>query len=124
MESVASPEDPASPAPAGLPHGRLGAGSAALFGAAAAAPIATVVTLIPPALAAGAGPLVAVAVAAVAVVLFLFGTPYAAMIRRRPSAGATYPQIARGLGRPAALTAAWLALAGYHAIQFGLYAVL
>ncbi len=61
--------------------------------------------------------------AAVAVVLLIFGTSYAAMIRRRPAAGAAYPQIARGLGRPAALTGAWLALAGYHAIQFGLYAL-
>ncbi|WP_198170906.1 APC family permease [Actinoplanes awajinensis] len=117
-------DEPAHPAPAGLAHGRLGAGSAALFGVAAAAPIATVVTVIPQALAAGAGPLVALSVVAVAVFLFIFGTSYAAMIRRRPSAGATYPQVARGLGRPAALTAGWLALTGYHAIQFGLYAVL
>ncbi|MBB4738624.1 amino acid transporter [Actinoplanes octamycinicus] len=117
-------EEPPHPAPSGLAPGRLGAVSATFFGVAAAAPIATVVTVIPPVLAAGAGPLAALSVAAVTVVLLLFGTPYAAMIRRTPGAGAAYPQLARGLGRPAALIGAWLALAGYHAIQFGLYAVL
>ncbi|GAA2892558.1 amino acid permease [Actinoplanes cyaneus] len=120
---MATLDEPPHAEPAGLAHGRLGAGNAAFLGAAAATPIATVVLVIPPVLAAGAGPLAALAVAAVAVVLFLFGTPYAAMIRRMPSAGAAYPQVARGLGRPAALTAAWLALAGYHAIQLGLYSL-
>jgi amino acid transporter len=124
MESVGTAEEPPHPEPARLAPGRLGGVSVTFFGVAAAAPIATVVTVIPPVLAAGAGPLAALAILAVTVVLFLFGTPYAAMIRRRPSAGAAYPQLARGLGRPAALTGAWLALAGYHAIQFGLYAAL
>ncbi|WIM96916.1 APC family permease [Actinoplanes oblitus] len=127
MESVGTAQEPPHPAPSGLARGRIGAVSAALFGVAAAAPIATVVTVVtvsPPVLAAGAGPLAALSVVAVAVVLLLFGTPYAAMIRRTPHAGATYPQLARGLGRPAALVGAWLALAGYHAIQFGLYALL
>ncbi|BCJ44037.1 hypothetical protein GCM10010168_68400 [Actinoplanes ianthinogenes] len=116
MESVGTEDE--------LAHRRLGTVSAALFGVAAAAPIVTVVTVIPPVLATGAGPPAALSVAAVTVVLLLFGTPYAAMIRRTPGAGAAYPQLARGLGRPAALTGAWLALAGYHAIQFGLYAML
>ncbi|BCY05296.1 APC family permease [Actinoplanes sp. L3-i22] len=120
---MATPDAPSHEEPAGLALGRLGAGSVAFFGMAAAAPIATVVIVIPPVLAAGAGPLAALSVVAVAVVLVLFGTPYAAMIRRAPSAGGVYPQLARGLGRPAALTGAWLALAGYHAIQFGLYAL-
>ncbi|GIF05401.1 APC family permease [Actinoplanes siamensis] len=120
MGTLDVPPDTAS---AGLAHGRLGAGSAAFLGAAAAAPFVTVVLAAPPLLAAGAGPLAALCVGAVAVVLLLFGTPYAAMIRRGPSAGAAYPQIARGLGRPAALTGAWLALAGYHAVQLGLYAL-
>ncbi|MFI1995795.1 amino acid permease [Actinoplanes sp. NPDC020271] len=120
---MATPEEPPHTAPAGLARGRLGAGNVAFIGVAAAVPAATVVLVIPPVLAAGAGPLAALSVVAVAVVLFLFGTPYAAMIRRTPSAGAAYPQVARGLGRPAALIAAWLALAGYHAIQFGLYAL-
>ncbi|GLW31997.1 APC family permease [Actinoplanes regularis] len=116
-------DEPPNAEPTGLAHGRLGTGSIAFLGVAAAAPITTVIVAIPPALAAGAGPLAALSVVTVAVVLLLFGTPYAAMIRRRPSAGAAYPQLARGLGRPAALVGAWLALAGYHAIQFGLYAL-
>ncbi|WP_436524415.1 APC family permease [Actinoplanes sp. HUAS TT8] len=120
---MATPDEPPPAEPPGLARGRLGAVSAALLGAAVAAPIATVVTATPPVLAADAGPLAALSVVAVAVVLFLFGTSYAAMIRRRPSAGAAYPQLALGLGRPAGLAGAWLALAGYHAIQFGLYAL-
>ncbi|AEV81485.1 amino acid permease [Actinoplanes sp. SE50] len=124
MGTPDEPSDPDDPAPAHLAAGRLGAGSAAFFGVAAAAPIVTVVTVIPPVLAVGAGPLAALAVVAVAIVLLILGTPYATMIRRRPSAGAVYPQLARGLGRPVAVTGGWLALAGYHAIQFGLYAML
>ncbi|WP_262384794.1 APC family permease [Actinoplanes teichomyceticus] len=121
---MASPDEPVHPAPAGLAGARVGAGFAAFFGASATAPIATMVTVTPPVLATGAGPLAALSILAVTVLLLLFSTPYAAMIRRHPGAGAAYPQIARGLGRPAALIAAWLALAGYHAIQFGLYAML
>ncbi|MEU4694414.1 APC family permease [Actinoplanes sp. NPDC023714] len=120
MEPVATPEDES---PYALASGRIGAASVALFGLAAAAPAVTLITLVPDAFAAGAGPLLPWSFAVLAVVLFLFCSGYAATARRSPSAGAAYTQVARGLGRPAGLTAAWLAIAGYQAIQFGLYAM-
>ncbi|MEU4423652.1 APC family permease [Actinoplanes sp. NPDC024001] len=104
-----------------LAPGRIGAAFVAVLGLAAAAPIVTAVTLLPSALAGGAGPLLPLAFAAVALVLLIFCTGFAAMARRAPSAGAAYAYVARGLGRPAGLAAAWLAVAGYQAIQFGLY---
>ncbi|WP_328464665.1 amino acid permease [Actinoplanes sp. NBC_00393] len=118
MESVDTPEDDPSSA---LAPGRIGAAFVAVLGLAAAVPIVTAVTLLPSALATGAGPLVPLAFVAVAVILVLFCTGYAAMARRSPSAGAAYAYVARGLGRPAGLAAGWLAVAGYQAIQFGLY---
>ncbi|MEV6306207.1 amino acid permease [Actinoplanes sp. NPDC051861] len=107
--------------PHALAPGRIGAAFVAIFGLAAAVPVVTLVTLVPSAFAAAAGPLVPLTFVAVALVLLLFWGGYAAMARRAPSAGAAYPVIARGLGRPAGLIAAWLAIAGYQAIQFGLY---
>ncbi|WP_433828178.1 APC family permease [Actinoplanes sp. CA-015351] len=106
-----------------LASGRIGAASVSFFGLAAAAPVVTLITLVPVALAAGSGALVPLSFVALAVVLLLFCGGYAAMARRSPSAGAAYAQVARGLGRPAGLTTAWLAVTGYQAIQFGLYAL-
>jgi amino acid transporter len=108
---------------AGLAAGRVGAASIAFAGVAAAAPIVTLVTVVPAALADGAGPLVPWSFAVAGLVLLLFCAGQAAMSRRFPSAGAAYSQVAHGLGRPGGMAAAWLAIAGYHAIQFGLYAL-
>ena len=43
------------------------------------------------------------------------------MARRVANAGAFYAYIARGLGRPAGVGAAWVALIAYNALQVGLY---
>jgi amino acid transporter len=107
----------------GLAPGRVGAASIAFLGLAATAPIVTLVTVVPAVLADGAGQLVPWAFGAVGLLLLIFCSGQAAMIRRFPSAGAAYSQVSRGLGRPAGLAAAWLAVGGYHAIQFGLYAL-
>jgi amino acid transporter len=117
---VVPPEDEL---PNTLAPGRIGSAFVALFGLAAAAPVVALVTLTPSALASGAGPLVPLGFAAIALVLVLFCAGNAAMTRRAPRAGVAYAQMSRGLGRPAGLTAAWLAIAGYQAIQFGLYAL-
>ena len=114
-----SEEDP-SP---GLAPGRVGAASIAFLGLAAVAPIVTLVTVVPAVLADGAGPLVPWAFAAAGLLLLVLCAAQAATVRRLPSAGGAYTQAARGLGRPAGLATAWLAIAGYHAIQFGLYAL-
>ncbi|MDR6323749.1 amino acid transporter [Actinoplanes couchii] len=107
----------------GLAAGRVGAASIAFLGVAAAAPIVTLVTVVPAVLADGAGQLVPWAFAAVGVILLLLCSGLASMSRRFPSTGAAYSLVARGLGRPAGLAVAWLSVAGYHAIQFGLYAL-
>ncbi|MEU8656055.1 amino acid permease [Actinoplanes philippinensis] len=101
----------------------MGAASIAFVGVAATAPIVTLATVVPAALAAGAGPLVPWSFAVAGLVLLLVCAGQAAMIRRFPSAGAAYTQVAHGLGRPGGVVAAWLAIAGYQAIQFGLYAL-
>ncbi|GAA4943092.1 APC family permease [Actinoplanes utahensis] len=106
-----------------LASGRVGAASIAFLGLAAAAPIVTLVTVIPDVLAAGAGPLVPWTCAVAGLILLLFCAGQAAMIRRLPSSGVAYSHVTLGLGRPAGLAAAWLAIAGYQTIQFGLYAL-
>jgi amino acid transporter len=110
-----------------LPHtlapGRIGAAAVTFFALAATAPIAVLTSVVPAALARGGGPLVPLTFVAIAVVLLLFATAYAAMAHRAPYSGAMYTYVSRGLGRPAGLAAAWLALASYQAIQLGLYGV-
>ncbi len=107
----------------GLAAGRVGAASIAFLGVAAAAPIVTLVTVVPAMFASGAGPLVPWVFAGAGPALLLLCSGLASMSRRFPSTGAAYSLVARGLGRPAGLAVAWLAVAGYHAIQFGLYAL-
>lgn len=106
-----------------LASGRLGAAAVIFFALAAAAPLAVVVAVLPPAFARGDGPLLPLAFVALAVVLLLFTSGYAAMAERAPFAGAMYTFVARGLGRPAGVGAAWVALLSYQALQLGLYGV-
>ncbi|CEA07339.1 Amino acid permease [Arthrobacter saudimassiliensis] len=54
-------------------------------------------------------------------VLVLFSVGYSAMSRHVHNAGAFYAYIARGLGRPAGVGAAWIALTAYNAMQIGIY---
>jgi amino acid transporter len=56
-----------------------------------------------------------------AVALALFAVGYAAMSRHVANAGAFYSYLARGLGRPAAVAGAFVALLSYNGIQIGLY---
>jgi amino acid transporter len=106
-----------------LAPGRIGAAAVTFFALGATAPLAVLITVVPAAYARGGGPLVPLAFAAVAVVLLFFAAGYAAMSHRAPNSGAIYAYVSRGLGRPAGVAAAWLALASYHALQLGLYGV-
>ena len=54
-------------------------------------------------------------------VLLLFTVGYSAMSQHVHNAGAFYAYIARGLGRPAGVGAAWVALVAYNAMQIGIY---
>ena len=120
MDPVGTPDE----SPHTLAPGRLGAAAVVFFALGVTAPIAVLINLVPAAYASGGGPLVPLSFLAVGLVLSLFTAGYAAMANRAPFAGAMYTYVTRGLGRPAGAGAAWLALAAYQAIQFGLYGML
>jgi amino acid transporter len=113
------PED----SPPTLAAGRIGSASVLASALGTTAPLAVLITVVPAAYARGGGPLVPLAFAALAVVLLFFSVGYAAMANRAPFAGALYSYVARGLGRPAGLAAAWVALLSYTALQAGLYGI-
>lgn len=119
MEGVGKPD----PSPTTLATGRLGAAAVAFFALAATAPIAALITVVPAAYALGGGATVPLSFVLLGILLLLFSAGYAAMAHRAPFAGAMYAYVARGLGRPSGVGAAWVAIAAYHAIQLGLYAV-
>lgn len=98
------------PAPAG---GRLRSVGILFFALAAATPLTVV-----------AGSVPTVAYALIGLVLLIFSAGYGAMSRRAPNAGALYAIVARGLGRPLGLGAAWIALLSYTAIQLALYGLI
>ncbi|GAA0554887.1 APC family permease [Paractinoplanes ferrugineus] len=110
-----------------MPHtlatGRIGAAAVTFFALAATAPIAVLTSVVPAAFARGGGPLVPLSFAGITILLLVFASAYSAMVHRAPYAGAMYAYVSRGLGRPAGLASAWLALASYLAIQLGLYGV-
>jgi amino acid transporter len=122
--SVGTPEAGSDPGkPPTLASRRIGPASVLVSALGATAPLAVLITVVPAAYARGGGPLVPLSFAALAVVLLLFSVGYAAMADRAPFSGALYAYVARGLGRPAGLGAAWVALLSYTALQVGLYDV-
>ena len=113
----------AEDSPPTLAADRIGPASVLASALGATAPLAVLITVVPAAYARGGGPLVPLTFVALAVVLLLFSVGYAAMADRAPFAGAMYAYVARGLGRPAGLGAAWVALLSYTALQAALYGV-
>ena len=59
----------------------------------------------------------------VAVVLAVFLVGYLAMARLVPNAGAFYALVRQGLGRPAGVAAALVALVAYNALQIAVYGI-
>lgn len=55
------------------------------------------------------------------IVLLIFAVGYTAMSQHVRNAGAFYAYVARGLGKPAGIGAAWVALISYNAMQIGIY---
>ncbi|SCL33175.1 Amino acid transporter [Micromonospora nigra] len=104
-----------------LARGRLGVPSVIFFVLSAAAPLTVVAGVVTT----GYGVIgvlgIPLAFLTVAVVLTVFSVGYVAMARRMTNAGAFYAYVARGLGRPAGVGAAWVALIAYNALQVGLY---
>ncbi|GGQ69057.1 APC family permease [Couchioplanes azureus] len=101
--------------------GRLGGASVACFALAAATPLTVVTAVVPGAYADSGLPALPLLFLALGALLLLFLVGCTGMIRRLPGPGALYSFVARGLGRPAGVGAAWLALLSYNALQVGLY---
>ena len=55
------------------------------------------------------------------IVLLVFAVGYTAMSQHVHNAGAFYAYVARGLGKPTGIGAAWVALVSYNAMQIGIY---
>jgi amino acid transporter len=87
---------------------------------AAAAPMAAMVGNVPLALLYGNGPGLPAAFAIAAIALLCFCVGYAAMSRRVVNTGAFYTYVARGIGKPPAVGAAYLAVLSYTALTVGL----
>ncbi|SCF32639.1 Amino acid transporter [Micromonospora purpureochromogenes] len=104
-----------------LARGRLGVPSVIFFVLSAAAPFTVVAGVVTTGYAVTGVTGIPLAFLAVAAVLVLFSVGYVAMARRVANAGAFYAYISRGLGRPAGVGAAWVALIAYNALQVGLY---
>jgi len=106
---------------AGLRAGRLSTWGLFFLGIAAVTPLSVVAGAIP----LGYGQVrqlgVPAGYAIVAVVLGLFAVGLAAMANHVPNSGAFYSYAAAGLGKPAGVATAMIALVGYNAMQIGLY---
>jgi len=102
----------------------LSTGKVTILVIAAAAPLAAVVGNIPAAFSLGSGLLMPAAFVVTAACLFGFAAGYTAMSRDIVSTGAFYTYIARGLGKPAGIAAAYIAVVSYAAYTVGLTAAL
>ncbi|MEV0587040.1 APC family permease [Nonomuraea sp. NPDC050310] len=107
-----------------LAANRLGAPSVVFFVMSAAAPLTVVGGVVPSAIA-GTGIIgLPIAFIAVGLVLALFSVGYVAMARHMANAGAFYTYISHGLGRPAGVAAAWLAMVAYNGLAVGAFFML
>ncbi len=93
------------------------------FVVAAAAPLASVVGASPAAFAFGNGAGVPGVFLLVGLLYLVFSVGFTAMSRFAGSAGGFYTYIAKGLGRPAGVAAAAVAILTYKAIQLAVYAL-
>ncbi|GIG59162.1 amino acid permease [Longispora fulva] len=104
-----------------LASSRLGVPAVVFFVLSAAAPLTVVGGVITTGYAVTGITGLPLAFLAVAAVLVLFSVGYVAMARHVSNAGAFYTYVTRGLGRPAGIGAAWVALLAYNMMQVGLY---
>jgi amino acid transporter len=95
----------------------VGTGHIVFLVLAAAAPLAALVLTIPLSIGFGNGIGTPGAYAFAGIVLTLFAVGYAEMSRYVVSAGGFYAYVARGLGRPAGLAAAFVATLAYNAVS-------
>ncbi len=107
-----------------LAQDRLGLPAVLFFVLAGVAPLTVAAGVIPTAYATTGLTAIPAAFLVVGVVLAVFAAGYMAMARRITNAGAFYAFVTRGLGRPAGVAAAMIALAAYTCLQTGLYGAL
>ncbi|MGH3272899.1 MAG: hypothetical protein ACRDNZ_01050 [Streptosporangiaceae bacterium] len=107
-----------------LARDRLGVPAVLFFVMAGIAPLTVAAGVIPSAFATTGLTGIPAAFIVVAVILAVFATGYMAMSRRITHSGAFYAFVARGLGRPAGVAAALVALVAYTFLQVGLYGAL
>lgn len=117
LDATARPVPPEG----GLRRNSMSVGHIVFFVVAAAAPLTVVGSLFSVIIGIGNGDGIAGAFLLVAVVLLIFAVGYVAMSRHIVDAGDFYAFVSVGLGRPAGLGAAGLAIFAYTAIQLGLY---
>jgi len=104
-----------------LARNRLGVAAVVFFVMSAAAPLTVVAGVVTTGFAVTGVTGIPLAFLVVGAVLGLFAVGYVAMARHVANAGAFYAYVARGLGRPLGVGAAWVALLAYNALQVGLY---
>jgi amino acid transporter len=112
---------PTSTVSRALARDRLGVPAVLFFVLAGVAPLTVAAGVIPTAYESTGLTGIPAAFLVVAVILALFASGYVAMTRHIRHAGALYAFIARGLGRPAGVAAALVALLAYSCLQIGLY---
>ncbi len=103
-----------------LARDRLGVPAICFFMLSAAAPFVVVAGVISNVYGVSGITSVPVAFAAVAVILAVFAAGYVAMAQRIVNSGAFYSFISHGLGRPAGVGAALVALIAYNTLQVAL----
>ncbi|MCX4880334.1 MULTISPECIES: APC family permease [unclassified Streptomyces] len=119
----ASEESMPPSAAATLRSGSLGTADIAFFVVSAAAPLTVMAGVAPLAiLLGGIGAPVGYLIAGITLAVFAVG--FTTMSRHVKSGGAFYAYITRGLGRPAGIGAALLALIGYNGMEIGVYGLL
>jgi amino acid transporter len=105
----------------GLRRGRLGTPHLVFFTVAASAPLTVLGGGVTAMYAVSGNIGAALSYLVIALVLAIFAVGYGAMSRHVANAGAFYSYIANGLGRAGGVSASFIALATYNAIQIGLY---
>ncbi|MET7695287.1 APC family permease [Streptomyces sp. NPDC005483] len=106
-----------------LRRGALGTAGIAFFVISAAAPLMVLAGVAPYAILVG-GVGAPSAYLLGGLVLTVFAVGFTTMSRHVTNAGAFYAYITKGLGRPAGVSAAVLALMSYNAVQIGIYGLL
>ena len=110
--------------PGSLRKDAVGTYHIVFFVIAAAAPLTAVVGASPAAFAFGNGAGVPGTFVIAGIVYALFGAAFTAMSRHCGSAGGFYGYICRGLGKPASVAGAFVAMTAYSAVQVAIYALL